>query len=181
MRIAARQRERADLLARFRRNSRDHLVNAELRDSQLVLRPSQRATSFGVAFRNGVEQSPTDKGRAEDGLAVFVVRIAALRSHHAAGRRTTPRALFVTATADVEDAARREETVERRDQFFAGQPVRGIRLSLQPFSSSAGAPRAELGLALVARFAERAEVMQLIAMRAADAAVIAFRRDPYHL
>src|SRR5215813_11989820 len=171
MRIAARQRERAGGLARYRRYSRDHLVNAKLRDSKLGLRPFQRAPRFGVTFRNGVEQSPTDKGRAEDGLAVFVVRIAALRSHHAAGRRATPRALFVTAAADVEDAARREETVERRDQLFAGRPVLGIRLGLQPFSLSAGAPRAEPGLALVARFAEGAEVMQLIAMRAAHTAV----------
>src|SRR5262249_35074599 len=181
MRIAARQRERADRLARFRRNSRDHLVNAKLRDTQIVLRPSQRAPRFGVAFRNGVEQSPANKSCAEDGLAISVVRVAALRSHHATGRRTAPRALFVAAAADVEDAAQREETVERRDQFFTGQPVLGIRLGLQPFSFSAGAPRAEHGLALVARFAEHAEAERLIATRGTYAAAISFCRDLYHL
>src|SRR5215813_803555 len=151
------------------------------RGELLVLYPFQRAPRFGVAFRNDVEQSPTDKGRAEDGLAVSVVRIAALRSYHATGRRTAPRALFVAAAADVEDAAQREETVERRDQFFTGQPVLGIRLGLQPFSFSAGAPRAEHGLALVARFAEHAEAERLIATRATYAAAIAFCRDLYHL
>src|SRR5262249_49579559 len=163
------------------RTLRRHLITANPGDSQFCLYTAQRGLHFGVALRNGVEQSPTDKGRAEDGLAVSVVRVAALRPHHAAGRRTAPRALFVAAAADVEDAARREETVERRDQFFTGQPVLGIRLGLQPFSFRASAPRAEHGLTLVARFAEHTEVERLIATRATCAAAIAFCRDPYHL
>src|SRR5262250_1772084 len=117
--IAARQRERANGFARAGRDSRNHLVNAELRDSQFILRPFQRAPRFGVAFRNGVEQSPANESGAEEGLAVSVVRVAALRPHHSAGRRTTARALFVASAADVENAARREEAVERRDQLFA--------------------------------------------------------------
>src|SRR5262245_1978850 len=176
-RVAARQRERSYRFARRGRNARDHLIDVELRRPKLGLHPFQRASRFGVAFRNCVEQSPANESRAEDRLAVFVLRIAASGPHHAAGRRTTTSALLVAATADVEDAARREETVERRDQFSARQPVLEIRLCFQSFSFRAGAPRAEHGFALVARLVWLTEVDQLITTRFACAADAAFRRD----
>src|SRR5262245_2996330 len=157
-RVAARQRERAYRFARRGRNARDHLVDVELRRPKLGLHPFQRASRFGVAFRNGVEQSPANESRAEDSLAVFVVRIAPSGSHHSASRRATPSALLVAAATDVEDAARREETVERRDQFLTRQPVLEIRLCVQSFSFSAGAPRAEHGFALVARLTRFTEI-----------------------
>src|SRR5262245_9782482 len=157
------QRERADRFARLRRNPRDHLVDAELRRPELGLHPFQRARRFGVAFRNCVEQSPANESRAEDGLAVSVIRIAASRPHHAAGRRTTPRSLLMAAATDVEGAARREETVERRDQLLARQPVLEIRRSFQPISFRAGAADAEHEFAPVARFAGQSEANLLIA------------------
>src|SRR5882672_7477152 len=48
MRIAARQRKRADGLARLRCNARDHLVDVEFRRPKLGLHPFQRAPRFGV-------------------------------------------------------------------------------------------------------------------------------------
>src|SRR5262249_50692630 len=120
---------------------------------------------------------PANEGCAEDRLAVSVVRVAALRPHHAAGRRATPRALLVAAAADVENAASREETVERRDQLSARQPVLEIRLGFLPFSFRAGAPRAKQEFALVARLVGFTEAGQLIATRFACAADTANRRD----
>src|SRR5262249_6949267 len=133
----------------------------------------QRAPYFGIAFRNGVEQSPANESRAEDGLTVSVVRIAALRPHHAAGRRATPCVLLVAAATYIEGAARREETVERRDQLRARQPILGIRCHLQPLSFSAGAADAKREFALVAGFAEFAEADQLISMLGPCAARLA--------
>src|SRR5262245_20850674 len=172
------QRERADRFARLRRNPRDHLVDAELRRPEFGLHPFQRATRFRVAFRNGVEQSPANESRAENGLAVSVVRIAALRPHHPAGRRTTPRALFVAATADVESPARREETVERRDQLLTRQPAVRIRAGVQSLPLSAGAGDAKHEFALAAQLFWFTEACQLIATCVTDAAATAFRRSP---
>src|SRR5262245_17637702 len=169
-RIAARQRERACSFARRGRNARDHLIDVELRRPKLGLHPFQRASRFGVAFRNCVEQSPANESRAEERLAVFVLRVAPSGPHHAAGRRATTSALLVAATADVEDAARREETVERRDQFSARQPVLEIWLGFQPFSFRAGAANAKHEFALAARLAE---FDQLITARGPCAARLA--------
>src|SRR5262249_4854000 len=89
------------------------------------------------------------------------------------GRRTTPRALLVAAAADVESSARRKETVERRGQLSARQPVLGIRPGVQPLPFSAGAPSAKQKFALVARGAEFAEAEQLIAAPGSCAARLA--------
>src|SRR5262245_30448008 len=157
-RVAARQREWAYRFTRRWRNARDHLVDVELRGPKFGLHPFQRASRFGVAFRNGVEQGPANESRAEDSLAVFVVRIAASGPHHSTSRRATPSALLVAAATDAEDAARSEETVERRDQLLTRQPVLEIRLCVQSFSFSAGAPRAEHVFALVAVLATFTEI-----------------------
>jgi hypothetical protein len=71
----------------------------------------------------------------------------------------------VAAAADVENSARSEETVQRRDHFSTRQPIIRISPGVQPFAFGAGASDTKHELALIARLAEFAEAGQLITAR----------------
>lgn len=140
-RVTLRQSKRPFILSHPGRGSGDHLEDMKFRRAELAFDPFQLAPDLGIDLRDRVEQRAADERRAEDRLAVSVIRIAAGLAHDAAGRRAAAGPLRVAAAADLEDAARPEEGVQPFDQF-APRNACG-RLRLKRFSLRARAVDAE--------------------------------------
>ena len=96
-----------------------------LRRSDLTLDPAQRTPGLRVDLCDGIEQGTADEGRAKEGLAVSIIRIASISAHDATGWWTAAGALAVAGTADLEDSGGGKEPIEPRNQLVARKVVAG--------------------------------------------------------